>query len=196
MMMHSQNKIQKNKGFALLLAVLVSVIVLTIGLTILNSALKQTFLSEVSLESERSFHAAYAGVECAQFWNVADAWDVGTGTMSIQCMEQTASTNSSAPLAYNADEVWTIQFDWTNSASYPGSGAPDAYTYDMCTDMTVYKYFDASAPTTMTVLPTGFANRICAIGVECTVVESRGYNRSCGNLTDIRTVEREVTIRF
>lgn len=191
-----QNKKHQEQGFALLLAVLVSVIVLTIGLTILNSALKQSFLSEIALESERSFHAAYAGVECAQFWNAGDVWDVGTSTQAIRCMEQNVTTNNSAPLAYNADEVWTIQFDWTNSASYPGAGAPDAYTYDMCTDMTVYKYYDASSPTTMTVLPTGFSNRTCAIGVECTVVESRGYNRPCGSLTDIRTVEREVTVRF
>ena len=61
-----------NRGFALLLAVLLSVIILTIGLTILNSALKQQFLSDITLESERSFHAAYAGVECAQYWNVGD----------------------------------------------------------------------------------------------------------------------------
>ena len=191
-MMKFKNKlVDDNHGFALLLAVLVSVIVLTIGLTILNSALKQLFLSEVALESERSFHAAYAGVECAQFWNVADAWGVGTSSSSIRCMDQNVATNSSAPLAFNADEVWTMQFDWQNAASADGT-----YTYDMCTDITVYKYFDASSPTTMTVLPAGFANRICAIGVECTVVESRGYNRPCGSLTDIRTVEREVTVRF
>ncbi len=196
MMKFNKKGRENNKGFALLLSVLVSVIVLTIGLTILNSALKQVSLSEIALESERSFHAAYAGVECAQFWNVADTWDVGTATKSIRCMEQNVTTNNSLPLTYNADEVWTIQFDWTNSASYPGSGAPDAYTYDMCTDMTIYKYFDASSPTTMSVLPAGFTNRVCAIGVECTVVESRGYNRPCGSLTDIRTVEREVTVRF
>lgn len=180
-----------NQGFALLLAVLVSVIVLTVGLTILNSALKQVTLSNVALESERSFHAAYAGVECAQFWNIADAWDIGTNTSAIRCMDQTVTTNNSAPLAFNADEVWIMQFDWQS-----GSGADGTYTYDMCTDMTVYKYFDASSPTIMTVLPAGFANRVCAVGVECTVVESRGYNRPCGSLTDIRTVEREVTVRF
>lgn len=189
------NKLHKgindNRGFALLLSVLVSVIVLTIGLTILNSALKQLFLSEVALESERSFHAAYAGVECAQFWNVDDAWDVATNTSSILCMDQNVTNDNSPALAFNADEVWTIQFDWQS-----GAGADGTYTYDMCTDMTVYKYFDASSPTTMTVLPATFANRVCAIGVECTVVESRGYNRPCGSLTDIRTVEREITVRF
>lgn len=187
----NKNNIQKNQGFALLLAVLVSMIVLTVGLTILNASLKQITLSNIALESERAFHAAYAGVECAQFWNVGDVWDVGTNTQSIRCMDQNVTTDNSAPLAFNADEVWTIQFDWQS-----GSGADGTYTYDMCTDMTVYKYFDSSSPTTMTVLPPGFANRICEIGVECTVVTSRGYNQPCGSLTNIRTVEREVTVRF
>jgi Tfp pilus assembly protein PilX len=186
-----QKNIHNQKGFALLLSVLISVIVLTIGLTILNSTLKQLTLSETSLESERAFHAAYAGVECAQFWNVADVWDVGTSTQSIRCMDQNVTTNNSAPLAYNAHEVWTIQFDWQAA-----DGADGTYTYDMCTDMTIYKYKDNAAATTMTVLPAGFTNRICAIGVECTVVESRGYNRPCGSLTNIRTIEREMTVRF
>lgn len=190
-------KKNNERGFTLLLAVIVSVIVLTIGLTVLNTTLKQTILSDIALESERSFHAAYAGVECAQFWNNADVWDVGTGTQPIRCVDQYVTTDNTAPHTDNADEVMTVEFDWTNADSNPGSG-PEATTYEMCTQMTVYKYFDASAPTLMTILPIPDSDplKTCNIGVECTVVVSRGFNRSCGNLTSVRTVEREVTVRF
>ena len=176
-------------GFTLLLSILVGVVVLTIGLTILNSALKQLVLSDISLESERAFHAAYAGVECAQYWNNADTWDVGASTLSIRCMSQDVTTNNS-PLDYHADDVFTAQFDWSVLGSAP--------EYQMCTDFTVYKYYDALATTLMTILPVPDSDPIktCNIGVECTVVVSRGYNRSCANLADVRTVEREITIRF
>lgn len=181
------------KGFALLLAIIVSVVVLTIGLSILSSSLKQQLLTDLSQESERAFHAAYAGVECAQFWNIDDRWDVATPTSLIRCIEQNVTTDNSPAHTNNADEVFTVQFDWQNADNADGT-----YTYDMCTQITVYKYFDGAATTDMSILPFAPTDplRTCNIGVECTVVQSRGYNRSCANLADIRTVEREVTVRF
>lgn len=183
------------RGFTLLLAAIISIVILTIGLTILSTSLKQFILSDVALESERAFHAAYAGVECAQFWNVDDVWDVGAPNRTIRCMEQTAVTApASVTNTYNADEVKTVRFDWTNAASYNASAAT-AYTYEMCTELTVYKYYDPSVTTNMSMLPPGFS-QVCSIGVECTVVMSRGYNQSCASINSIRTVEREITVRF
>jgi Tfp pilus assembly protein PilX len=183
------------RGFTLLLAAIISVVILTIGLTILNSSLKQFVLSEVALESERAFHAAYAGVECAQFWNVDDVWDVGAPNRNIRCVEQAvATTDAVVTNTHNADEIKNVQFTWTNADSY-SAASPTAYTYEMCTDITVYKYYDAGATTNMTMLPAGF-NQVCAIGVECTVVVARGYNQPCANINNIRTVEREITVRF
>ncbi len=198
----------QQQGFALLTAIIVSVIILTIGLSILSTTLKQQVLTDIGQESERAFHAAYAGVECAQFWNIGDVWDVATGTATIQCVDQAVTTQTvfagnttSFPQdgATNAHEIKTAQFDWQSAGTADGT-----YTYDMCTQLTVYKYYDPSSATNMLALPIPDPStpldpnslKTCNIGVECTVVEARGYNRSCANLADVRTVEREITVRF
>jgi hypothetical protein len=197
----SMKKIQTQRGFTLLLSIIVGVVILTIGTTVLNSTLKQFVLSEISQESERAFHAAYAGVECAQYWNVGDYWDVGTGTRQVRCVGQNVMTTPvpTGSKISNADAEYTVAFSWQNaSVAVVGDTS-----FNMCTSVTVHKYFKPSATTDMSVagggvLPNTLSNaeKICAAGVECTVVESRGYNRPCGSLNDIRTVEREVTVRF
>lgn len=181
------------RGFSLLLAALMSVIVLMVGMTILNTSFKQVTLTEIATDSERAFHAAYAGVECAQFWNVDNVWDVGGGDQSIECMEQAVTTDQSPSLTDNADEITEVEIDWRLAAS---AGGEDSF--NQCTKLTVYKYYSPSATTQMTILPdftSGF-NRTCAIGVECTVVVSKGYSRACDRLGSVRTVEREVIVRF
>lgn len=188
MMSHQYNK---KKGFALLLAIIVSGLILTIGLILVDTNVKQITLSDAAVESERSFHAAYAGVECAQFWNIADVWDDGAAETNIRCIDQVQQTHTIAN-AYNAVEVKEIEFNWIDADSF----SPSDTSYEMCTNMTVYKYFNPVASTEMTVLPATFDNRTCVPGVECTVVQSRGYNRDCGSISNIRTVEREVTVRF
>ena len=196
------------QGFALLLAALMSLIVLVVGSSILNTAFKQVTLTEVATESERAFHAAYAGVECAQFWNVDDVWDPSPNPMaplpnqSIRCMDQSVVMTTDYDHAVvpesgtNANAIKTIQFDWTLSP-----GATGDSSYNLCTEITVYKYFSPLTSVAMDVLPSGakFANgfdRTCVAGVECTVVESRGYSRGCSRLGSVRTVEREVVVRF
>lgn len=57
------------RGFTLLVAVIVSSLVLAIGLSILNITLKEFILSSIARESEYAFYAADAGMECALFWD-------------------------------------------------------------------------------------------------------------------------------
>lgn len=64
----SQEK--KNKGFTLLFAVLVSVLVLAVGASVITIALKQTILSSTGRESQYAFYAANTGLECALFWDL------------------------------------------------------------------------------------------------------------------------------
>ncbi|MFA7193507.1 MAG: hypothetical protein WC087_01155 [Candidatus Paceibacterota bacterium] len=60
----------KEKGFALLFAVLVSVMVLAVGASIINIALKQVILSGAGRESQFAFYAANTGMECALYWDL------------------------------------------------------------------------------------------------------------------------------
>jgi hypothetical protein len=60
---------KNKKGFALLFSVLVSSLLLTIGLSIFNIALKELAISRASRQSIYAFYAADSGRECALYWD-------------------------------------------------------------------------------------------------------------------------------
>ena len=57
-------------GFVLALAVLLSAIVLSIGLSVFNIISKEIILASSGRESHFAFYAADTAVECALFWDV------------------------------------------------------------------------------------------------------------------------------
>jgi hypothetical protein len=59
----------KQQGFALLFSVLVSSLLLTIGLSIFNIALKELAISTATERSVRAYYAADSGRECAMYWD-------------------------------------------------------------------------------------------------------------------------------
>ncbi len=78
--------VKKNKGFALLFSVLVSSLLLTIGLSILNVSLKELAISTASRQSIYAFYAADSGREYALYtdtklvnsfftYNNEDSWN-------------------------------------------------------------------------------------------------------------------------
>lgn len=67
-----RNKIStpKKNGFTLLFAVLVSILILSVGASIINLAVKQIIISGSARESQFAFYAANTGIECALFWEI------------------------------------------------------------------------------------------------------------------------------
>ncbi|HMP19158.1 MAG TPA: pilus assembly PilX N-terminal domain-containing protein [Candidatus Paceibacterota bacterium] len=62
---------KKNKnGFTLLFAVLVAVLILSVGITIINLSIKQIIISGSARESQYAFYAANTGLECAKYWDI------------------------------------------------------------------------------------------------------------------------------
>jgi len=57
------------RGYALLLSVLISALILTIGLGILNIVEKKIILSSLGRESQKAFYAADSGGECTLYWD-------------------------------------------------------------------------------------------------------------------------------
>lgn len=57
------------RGFTLLISIIISSLILAIGLSILNITLKEFILSSIARESEYAFYAADAGMECALYWD-------------------------------------------------------------------------------------------------------------------------------
>ncbi len=66
-------KISDQKGFTLLFAILVSILILAVGASIISIALKQVILSGAGRESQYAFYAANTGLECALYWDLNGA---------------------------------------------------------------------------------------------------------------------------
>jgi len=64
-------KINKQNGFSLLYAVLVTSIVLYIAGSIVNITLKELILTSSTRDSHKAFYAADAAVECVLYWDIA-----------------------------------------------------------------------------------------------------------------------------
>ena len=56
--------LHKERGFALLMTLLIISVVLSVALTTLSLATKQTRLATDTRDAELAFHAANAGLEC------------------------------------------------------------------------------------------------------------------------------------
>jgi hypothetical protein len=82
-------KLQTNKAFVSMIALLLSNIFLVIGLSVFNIALREIVLSSGARESLFAFYAADGGMECALYWDIEKnhfSTDVDLG--NINCSEQ------------------------------------------------------------------------------------------------------------
>jgi len=118
-----KNKHKKLKsGFAMLYAVLVASILLSIGLAIFNLTIKELLLSSLGRDSQFAFYAADTGAECALYWDFrADAFSTST-LSNIECAGVTV--NDMGGQGYGVPSVFTIDF------------SPEPY----CTTVSVTKY--------------------------------------------------------
>jgi len=62
-------KLKANKGFALLIAVILTAAILTTGLSIVGSAVKEVALAHTARNSSKALYIADSGVECALYWD-------------------------------------------------------------------------------------------------------------------------------
>lgn len=184
-------KLINQKGITLLVALLLMGVLLGVSASLLNITLKQYQLSGVSYASEVAFQAANAGMECALYHDwITETFaipDNGTsaGTPSaIQCMG--GSSIAQGGTIQNAEEQW-FRFDWDG----------------VCTELSVYRFNpgeQVSVDMGGVLVPMrgsihGDTDNECPEGArDCTVIQSRGYNVSCGQIdSGARVVEREYT---
>lgn len=197
--MEIKNKVNiKNdvKGFALLITLIVVGVVLSVGLTILDLSIKQIQLSFISSESEKAFHAANAGAECARYWRgVASSSMVIGQTISPTCFEVVPDTNT-------VNEITT---------GVTGDGEVYQYEYEFtwgveprCTQINTLIASSTALGTgvttsNMTTLIPGYSGNddyYCDSGSQCTTISVRGYNQSCGTIGGYGIVQREVLLQF
>lgn len=118
-------KIQFNKGYTLLFAVLVSVLVLSVGLSILNISKKEFLLSSSARESTKAFYAADSGLECAAYFDFNGTFNYLDNTSSdpfrdqnIQCAGHTAQLHGNILYyeRYGTDNYYTFDILFEGSS--------------------------------------------------------------------------------
>ncbi len=185
-------------GFALLLALIISSVVLAIGLTLLAVALKQLNLSATSRESEVAFQMANLGMECGRYWReqfateLYDTNSVDSDFNNVVCVNVAPST-----LDFTAMQ-----------GSTPGNPGPDAQQNVLQFELNMpvngesrclkveINTIDAFGGD-ITNHDVGRVPTDCDEGDRCTVVISQGYNRSCSQVeSSIFSVQRELTAEF
>lgn len=112
------------RGFALLVAVIISSVALAIGATLASIAYKQVLLASSAQDSTSSFYAADAGLECALYWDQQyDAFDYTKPSSSITC----GGTSAAISFVSKTAATSTVSFHWPINAAGP------------CVDVTVAK---------------------------------------------------------
>lgn len=171
------NPFYTQRGFTLLIAILVTAVTLAIGAAILNVTLKELILTGLTRDSYVALNAADAGMECALYWDTStegDRFDVGASPSTITCMgtnHTVDETPSGGVVAHDLTLSW---------------GSPE-----VCAQVTVIKYYNPAVALTME------SGRVCPAGSECTYVVSRGYNRACSELGgEVRIVERALRAQY
>lgn len=183
-------------GFALLLALIISSVVLAIGLTLLSVTLKYLNLSATGRESEVAFQMANLGMECGRYWREEKASDftnpgVSKSSLNIIC--------NNVPVALT-DTTFTHTPDigsgrgWRNKVEYKFNvgSTPD----QRCVEVEV-NVIGANQNISNLPVGVGRVNTNCTKGDICTVIVSQGYNRACDAVTgSIFSVQRELTAEF
>lgn len=166
-MNYHKNPLKPNQGYALMLSVLISSVILAIGLGILNIVQKGALLSSISRESQLAFYAADSGGECALYW---DRKHAGFST-TIFATSTFSSPPSNGVVCGNEDiaQNWIISEVDANSAK-----------------TTFYLEYGNGSCVTVKVVKTNNGRN--------TSIDSRGHN-TCDESFP-RRVERAVRITY
>lgn len=176
--------VSKN-GFALLLTIVIISVVLAVGISLLEITVKQISLSTTGRDSEVAFHGAQAAAECAQVVvQDIDFLNAGAQDATIDCFGAGAVTESAAMSDSGRTAEYTFQFEWNNSEQ------------DLCSEADIYIMDATGGAYSKNFTNQGLVSETCNNGDVCTIVFARGFNRGCGDLDSLRTVQREITISY
>jgi len=177
-------------GFALILSLLITSVMLAIGLSLLDVTLKQITLSTIVRESEVAFQVAAAGMNCIQNARVEEtvAIEDSEDTFTSNCFQTTAAFNKNDSLSNNGSLAYEVgNMNWSIAAGD-----------DRCVGLEMHVYDAALNSMVMNFPAQGITNQPCPEGSTCTIAFSRGYNRSCDDVANanIYVVQRELTAEF
>lgn len=190
-MKNSMNtNVQQQRGMVLVVALLVTAIVLSIGMNIANIAAKQLVLSSFNKESHKALFMADAALECVLYWDNTDDFNT-----------------SNLPGLDNNGDYFFKKYENQN-VSNPGGSSPSVYCFDSTNDLSMNERgnSDNSYPIDIQfeLLQNNDPTRPCAkvfmtrddtgSGGVSTVIKALGYN-TC-DTTNPRRVERGLEITY
>ncbi len=188
----------KKQGFALLMALIVVSVVISIGLSVLELTLKQVRLSTNSKDSEIVFHATNAGLECARYWLNKRYSDIESGIPIAPL-----------PTCFGQDTYGPVVITSYSPADGSAYKYDMAYTWgasnDRCSKMTILTLVSTPSATTtvnnmtniIPAYPGGAANKKdCGPSGRCSVISIQGFNRACSMLDSPGTLQREVLLQL
>ncbi len=149
-------KNKQKRGFVILIAVLVSSLMISLGAFIANIAVKELQLSSSGRDSQTAFYAADSGLECALYQD-----------LRVQSFQSTSTVPGPASVYCNG-QTWTIV-----SQSSENEGDPDTYRTTTYFDV-IFEYDQAPQLSPYARVKVEKS----AIGTinDRTTVEARGYN--------------------
>lgn len=177
---------QNESGFALIMALVISSVVLSIGLSMLSITIKQIDLSSSARESEVAFQVASAALDCALMTRINEEAAVVASPplpdITFDCGDITQSVSPSG----NNIRKYILAEDWTS---------PSGQQRYMKIEMIVVNAMNEDRSYNP---PGRNFSRTCADGNYCTYIFAQGYNRSESEVTSGAsfTVQRELTAEF
>ncbi len=196
-----KNKIHKIKGFTLLFAVLVSILILAVGTSIITLSLKQIILSASNRESQFAFYAANSGIECVYYWDFNPP-EGGVVFQSVSGEDAEPDDDSSVKCAYrgrSVDRSLYTALNNTNWAAYPADAEdlPGLETEELPGDVfktEFYIAFDAGLPYCAHVIVEKSYDNSGTTPILKTKIDSFGYNTCDKN--NPRRVERGLRVTY
>jgi len=186
-MIGSHYKKNTAQGFTILFAVIVSVLVLSIGASIISIALKQIIFSSAGRESQFAFYASDSGVECALYWDFQGQNVFATSSSSVTpsnpstivCGEGSIVQKAGATFQWNGF-ITGSTYNWTTAKT--SNAATTTFRMVMNVDDNQYYCSDV------------LVAKWQANGRTNTRIDSRGYN-SC-DPTTYRRYERGLRVAY
>lgn len=184
------------QGLALLLTLITVSAIITITLSMVSLTLQQLQLSVDARDSERAFHAASGGLECAQFTRNQAADDFinyssGSGpTLNCMGLSNTPSASAITSRSPSGGGGGTI-------TNFPYQIQPTLSGRSTCIEMDI-NIMNAADTTDMVHNFGGQVGQVtCARSSVCTVALARGYNRACSTTAlDRYEILRELNAIF
>jgi Tfp pilus assembly protein PilE len=125
--------IQKNKGYTLLFAVMVSSLVLAVGISILNISKKEFLLSSSARESITAFYAADSALECAVYHDNEGKFSFAKDLGSVKCVGNIIKNISDVSTGANSTISYEVSLKPNSENSTMTTCAKVVRTYDSTT---------------------------------------------------------------